>query len=374
MSFRIEAKNYRGLVDINWLIPAGLSAIVGANGAGKTTLLFLFDILRRASSRIAGPEPALSAYGTRALRYAGATLNEPVMFGASLGGLRWSFEAFPEGGGIRAYCAERLTKDDRVIFDRPAGRRTVTWNGSEIPTDQRAIIRMLSDAELAEEFSGKPLLDHLSRCRIYYDYDLRAVRQGSEDSSHTWLHWSGQNVFSVLRNWRDKSAEREREEFVIDSLKECFGFFGGLDYERSGSVVEGCLVPRRFPRTPIPAAHTAKGWLTALLHFTAVAGASRGDVIGIDGFENELHPRALERALKAIHAYAEDLGISVVLATQSPSVLDWFDPQPERVFVLDRGLRPGPKPLTDLKTEEWLAHFRLGRVYAEGDFGTETEG
>jgi predicted ATPase len=374
MSLVIEARNYRGLVHIEWRIPPGLSVVVGANGAGKSTLLFLLDLLGRATSRNAGPAPALATYGLRQFRYLGAPDSEPVVLGAQLDEVRWSFEAFPEGGGVRPHCAERLISGDQTIFERPAGSPTVTWKGLPVKTDQRAIIRMLADAELQGGFAGSALLDALSRCRLYYDYDLRGIRLGSEDTSHTSLSGSGQNVFSVLRNWRDRTADRPREDFVINSLRECFSFFGGLDYQKGGKIVEGWVVPRKFARQSFPVMQVANGWLVALLHFTAVAGADRDQVVGIDEFENALHPRAVRNALDLIHAYAEANGVSVVLTTQSAQVLDWFDAYPEKVFVLDRGLRPGPRPITELRSQEWLAHFRLGREFADGDFGVETEG
>src|SRR5271170_1209858 len=50
MSLAIQAKNYRGLVEVDWTVPPGLSVVVGANGAGKTTLLLLFDQLSEAVS------------------------------------------------------------------------------------------------------------------------------------------------------------------------------------------------------------------------------------------------------------------------------------------------------------------------------------
>lgn len=61
----------------------------------------------------------------------------------------------------------------------------------------------------------------------------------------------------------------------------------------------------------------------------------------------------------------------MILATQSTEVLNWFDDRPERVLVMDNRLRPSPRPLTDLRSREWLSHFRLGEKYAEGDFGAD---
>ena len=371
MSLTVRTKNFRGLVDIEWTVPAGLSVLVGANGAGKTTFLFLVDILRQATARDGSLASAIDAYGgARRLKYFGAAEQESVMFGASLGDVAWSIEPVPMGGGLAAHAAERLTTSGGVVFARGAGSPTFEWRGRQVKSDARTLLRRLADADLEGTFAGRGLLEMLERCCIYFDYDLAQVRGGSVDSAHVALQNHGINVFSVLRNWRDWSENHERYAFVDESLRECFGFYGGLDFQKGGNVVEGWIKHRTLGES-FPVSHAANGWLVALLHFTAVAGANPGEVVCIDELENALHPRALLTVLELIREYAEAVGISVVVTSQSPQVLDWFDAHPERVFVLDRRHKPGPVPLTTLRSEEWLSHFRIGRKYADGDFGVE---
>ena len=344
---------------------------MGANGAGKTTLLFLMDLLRHIVGSDAGITGALEFYGgARAIKHLAAPPNEPVLLGARLDDIKWQIEVVPQSGGIMPNSAERLLMGNDVLYERVAGSPTVTWRSMSFPTDARSVFRRLAEADLTGIFPGRPLLEALKGCHIHFDYDIKRLRQGSEDSPHPRLYWNGLNAFSVLRNWKDWTPNRKRYDFVVESLRECFGFFEGLDFQRGGNITEGWVVDRGSGGL-FPAAHAADGWLVALLHFTAVAGADRGQVVGIDDFEKALHPGALRRALDLINAYAEASGISVVLTTQSPLVLDWFDNYPESVFILDRRYRPGPRRLTDLKSEEWLAHFRLGRKFADGDFGAE---
>lgn len=370
MSLVVEAKNYRGLVDISWAIPPGLSVVVGANGAGKTTLLFLLDLLRSIATRDDGLAAAVEFYGgTRALKHLGDPAG-PLVLGARTGDLAWRIAPLVRDGGLMPFAAESLRKGDEVIFDREPSSPVVMWQDKPVKTDGRSVLRRLAAADLQGSFKGRPLLDELEGCRIYHDYNLWRVRQGSEDSAHTWLQRNGINVFSVLRNWRDWTPDRPRYEFVVESLRECFGFFGDFDFQKGGNTVECWIVHRQY-RSSFPAGGAANGWLVALLHLTAIAGASAGQVVGLDDFEYALHPRALLRVLDLIKDYAAAKGISVVLTSQSTTVLDWFEEHPEHVFVLDPRYHPGPRPLTELRNEQWLSHFRLGRKYADGDFGGE---
>jgi len=373
MTMTIHARNYRGLKHVRWTIPPGLSVLVGANGAGKTTLLFLGDLLRMATStgsRDLGA--AIEWYGgARALRYLGSAPEEPIVLGIGLDDAYWEIEPVPVGGGISENPAERLFIGGEPVFQRAAGSVNFAWQGKSVSTEGRTVIRRLADSDLEGTFTGRRILDALEGYRIHHDPNLHQLRSGSEDRNHTLLHRNGFNAFSVLRNWRDWSPNRERFEFVVESLAECFGFFGGLDFQKSGDTIEGYIVQRGFHGESIPAKFAANGLIMALLHFTAVASASEGQVVAIDEFENSLHPRSIRTALELIDEYAEENGISVVLATHSTEVLNWFDSRPERVFVRDNRLEPSPQPLTELRSVEWLSHFRLGQKYAEGDFGSD---
>lgn len=375
MSITIKATNYRALLDVAWTIPDGLSVVAGANGAGKTTLLFATDILRRAVDEgSSGLGAALEHYNIGYLRSFGTSPDAPISLGVETGGVSWTIEPHPEGGGIAESPAERLVAKGDVIFERAAGDAAITWRGKTVTPRSRTLIRRLMDLDTEGTFPGKTILDALNGYHVHYDLDLRGLRRGSPDSNHRTLHPNGVNAFTVLRNWRDWSGDAFRYEHVIESLRECFGFFDKLDFQRGGSIIEGYLIHRgQGAGVPVPASICSNGWLAALGHFTAVASADPGDVVAIDEIENGLHPRAVHQALKCIDSFAAWRGISVVLATQSTEVLNWFDHRPERVFIMDGRTWPSPRPLTDLRSAEWLQHFRLGEKYAEGDLGDEGE-
>lgn len=371
MSFTIKASNYRAHKDTVWTIPEGMSAVVGVNGSGKTTLLMVGDILRRAV------DPGSSGLGAAIEEYSGAghirnfhaLPEDHIQLGVTVDGISWEIEPHPQGAGISENAAERLMVDGAIYFERAAGNATLPWNGKTISTGSRTVLQRLGELDLDGTFPGKKILDTLAGYRLHYDLDLRSLRRGSPDTTHKFLHKSGYNAFSVLRNWRDWSGDAFRYEFVVDSLKACFGFFEKLDFQKGGNTIEGYLVHRGGGISP--AWEAANGWLAALGQFTAVASANAGDIVAIDEIENSLHPRAVREMLTCIQSYSERKKLSVVLATQSAEVLNWFNGQPERVYVMDRRMRPAPQPLTDMRTAEWLEHFQLGDKYAEGDFGGE---
>jgi predicted ATPase len=101
-----------------------------------------------------------------------------------------------------------------------------------------------------------------------------------------------------------------------------------------------------------------------MLHLAAIASAPDGSIVAIDEFENGLHPHAIRALLGAIRERAGARGLTVVLATHSPTLLNCFDAEPERVFVIERSPESQPRALTEVKKREWLAHFALGDLYS----------
>jgi predicted ATPase len=255
---------------------------------------------------------------------------------------------------------------DRAQFMSIAGNAELT--GSPQLADWLA----LKTAEYMPEAQG--LLALLSRYRLYASYDLMALRRsGSPDSSERRLGQRGTNVFSVLRNWRDRREDRERYTFVMDGLRDLFeDFFEDIDFAKAAQVVGADMHLKRGR------AHSASlapdGWFAALLHLTAVASTDDGDVIAIDEPENALHPHAIKLLLEHVRVWSQRRSVTILLATHSPVIISDFDTRPEQLFVMQHDQPVSPVPVTDLKERDWLAHFTLGDLYTREEFGAPLDG
>jgi predicted ATPase len=209
----------------------------------------------------------------------------------------------------------------------------------------------------------------LWRYRLYGLDDLEELRRsGSPDSGARRLDRRGANVFSVLRNWRDKKQDHRRHEFVVDGLREIFAdFFDDLDFEKAAQVV-GADLHLKGGRVH-SASLAPDGWFVALLHLTAVASTDDGDLIAIDEPENALHPRAIKLLLERMRDWSRRNAVTVLLATHSPVIISDFDTRPEQLFVMQQDQPVCPVAVTALKEREWLAHFALGDLYMREEFG-----
>jgi predicted ATPase len=195
---------------------------------------------------------------------------------------------------------------------------------------------------------------------------------GSQHSSDLFLDPTGQNVFTVLRNWSLQRETRPRFQFVIDGLREAFPGFEELDVEQAGTTVT--VAVHRAGGRKLPIAQESTGFLGAMLHLTAIASAGPGSVVAIDQIEDSLHPEIIRCLLRCAGRWAARHRLCVLLATHSPVVLDQFKEEPEHVFVMEPGREEQPARLDELHDPEWLAHFSLGDLYAHDEFGAQRPG
>jgi predicted ATPase len=356
MPFRLQVRNYRGLRAIDWS-PEGVCALVGPNGSGKTTLLDVPALLGDALDR--GLARALESHGGIKARNLYAPEREPYDFTITLGDTVWRLAPFLAESGFRS--EENLVVDGSMVFTREPGADNARFVDNERPVHDGLALSVSPAAE--------SLHQALSRYRVYRGYDLERLRAvGSSDSSGRRLDQHGRNVFTVLRNWRDKKSDRGRYAFVIDGLREVFSdFFDDLEFEKAGLVVGADL---RLKGDHVHAASLAPdGWFVALLHLTAIASTDDGDLIAIDEPENALHPHAIKLLLERMRAWSRRRSVTVMLATHSPVIINDFETCPEQLFVMQQDRPVNPVSVVDLKERDWLAHFALGDLYVREEFG-----
>jgi predicted ATPase len=375
MRFSLKVRNYRGLREIDWS-PDGVCALVGANGSGKTTLLDVPALLRDALER--GLARALEEHGGIAnARNLHAPNGAPYDFQVGADEIYWHMAPMETAEGFRP--AETVTEEMRTLVAREGGADTVLILGDSRPTRDSLAFRVALD-ELSDLPSGTKMIDGvaalgraLTRYRLYAHYDLRTLRRsGSSDSTERRLAQDGNNVFSVLRNWRDKKDDRHRYRFVLDGLRELFrDFFDDLDFSKAAQVIGAEL--RLSGEKAVSASLAPDGWYAGLLHLTAVASTNPGDLIAIDEPENALHPHAIKLLLQHMRAWAQRHSTTILLATHSPVIIDAFRECPEQLYVMEHAERSLPISLSQLKDPGWLAHFSLGDLYAREEFGAPSD-
>lgn len=386
MSFTLHVQNLRALRRVEWA-PEGTCALVGANGSGKSTLLQALRFLNVAVSR--GVEEGfrqtfVSSYGLRS-RSAEEGASITIRYVTDNGA--WAVELNPRGTSIAWPAAEgfRAQRDLLRSWSRPEGLAHATPVGGEpvggepfpIGRSANLAVEQLALSELDDwRIPAAALVSAFERIRVYHDPDIWSLRmQGSPTSADSLLHRRGQNAFAVLRTWHERREHRHRHQFVLDGMRAAFpSICGDLDFESAGQTTFVRLWPPGS-ELPTPIANEANGVLALLVYLCDIASGEPGGLVAIDEPENSLHPHALRELLASAEAWSQTHATTIVLATHSPVILNELSDAPERVWVMrtNAGDTPNPTRLDQLKNPDWLRHFSLGTLYANGELGSNDD-
>ncbi len=367
MKLLIWCRNYRGLPSVGFQ-PSGVCALVGANGSGKSTLLSAFEFLRNLFLR--STQSAISLDGGHwGLRNLNSNPDAPVWIGVNLDGKEWRIELSLLGTNGECFLHEGIWSGNENLIDVTSNIEHFRYRDSELTRGDGSALRLVWD--LFHDPAIEDIVNFVRSIRTYRHYHLSQLREhGSRVDSDLYLLRHGQNLFAVLRNWRDRRDLRPSYDFVIESLRAAFpNFFDDLDFYGDAQTVRAKVYLQGVPE-PMPLTFVPDGLLVSMLHLVAVAGSPGKSFVAIDDFENYLHPFAIRSLIESIRAWGERRDLCVLLVTHSPVVLDEFRSQPEQVFVMDLDPPNKPIPLDVLRDPEWLAHFSLGNLYSHLEFGS----
>lgn len=215
----------------------------------------------------------------------------------------------------------------------------------------------------------QPLVDALNGIRVYGVYDLEILRGPARDVRRGYLLTSGWNLWSLLAAWKSSPRSYEGQfEWVMDAMRDAFPDVVG-DLEFDGLTPHGIIFPPGVgdPDAGLPAMLAADGVLTGFLHLTAVAGAAHGAILAFDEMENQLHPFAIRSILGSMRRRAEERELTILLTTHSPTLMDAFEGEEHRFYVMEPGRSPLPVAVSELHDPVWLTSFSLGQRYDRGD-------
>jgi predicted ATPase len=380
MALELSVENFGPFRAARWPIPEGVSVLVGPNGAGKSTLLSALRFWSTAF--VSGLPPAVQELGgIERLRHWDAPAADMVRLHArdNAATAVWSVTLAMEGANLHGSIGETVLAGPReYILREPLTEhglldgRKYSFRANQLALDLRTFAA-LPETERSQFVTsmGWALAPALGS-RVYRTASFQVERLRSSGSSHsaeTMLQPDGGNVFTVLRNWRDKRATANRWDFVREGMRAVFpGQFEDLEFETAGHTIAArVILPGRT--ASVPHHLMSDGWFNGLLLLTALASADRRSLIAIDEVENGLHPFAIHELLRLFRERAREFDLAVVCATHSPVVLDQFHEEREAVFVLEPDLPTTPIALTDHPDAEWLQHFSVGDSYAHARLG-----
>jgi predicted ATPase len=378
--FTIVIQNLRALHRVRWS-PQGTCALVGANGAGKSTLLLVLKALRYALDGGLGPAIEVVLGGTTGLRCWEALQDELIEVRVDLEDLSWRIRLVARltpAGAVTGYFGvdEVLTRGDTDILSKNMSGMTHRGQQLVAGPDGRLGLSIILDAQRNDADVGR-MARFIRGITVFMDPDLWYLReQGSRTTESQVLLGRSTNAFAVLRRWSQERPHRHRHQFVVEGLKAAFPGVTDLDFQEAGQTVVARVFRARKAREepePSPMSSEASGLIAMLVLLCDVASAEDGGVVAIDDPETALHPYAIRAFMRRTSAWARQHGLTVLLATHSTVLLDELTATPSQVFVMTPGQDEAPVALDKLKDPAWLAGFRIGELYADGEIGSNED-
>lgn len=340
----ITIEGFRSIAGIEKLELRPINVLIGANGSGKSNFINAFSLLRSCA------EDRLDNF---VVRTGGADRN--LFFGAKTTP-QIHVEASFGDGAERHNILLAATEDDRLgILSESAGGDAAT-----------RYYRDASDVDLMTFLRSR-----LERWRVYHFHDsgngARILRDANLNDNRL-LREDGENLSSFLYLLQQKEPNAYR--LIKNTFRMAAPFFDDFVLEPLAQNEQMIRLEWRHRQSDdhFDISTLSDGSLRFLALATLLLQPPRlrPSTILLDEPELGLHPYAVAMLCSLIQSVSVET--QVVLATQSPYLVDQF--QPEDIVVVDRVSGESRfRRLSTPELETWLNDYSLGDLWLKNELG-----
>jgi predicted ATPase len=356
----ITVKGFKSIASIEKLPLRGINVVIGPNGSGKSNFIGVFSFLH------AIREGRLKDYVTRAggaekILYFGSKTTKQLE-------IHVSFNA-----GVNQYSLKLSPTENDLLF--PSEERVYFWdkNYYKVPFDQELQVRG-TEAGISDPFPKRTaswVRQHLGSWRIYHFHDTSSsspMKKTTDVEDNRFLRPDGSNLAAFLYYLREK--HQESYGLIVRTVQRVTPFFD--DFMLEPSKLNPTKIQLEWRHKNSDQYFDASSLSDGTLRFIGLAtlllqpNNYRPSVILVDEPELGLHPYAITMLAAMVKSVAEKT--QVILSTQSPFLLDQFEP--EDVLVADR--QEDSTHFTRLSSERlasWLDEYSLGQLWEKNELG-----
>ena len=343
----ISVEGFRSIARLDRLALRPINVLIGANGSGKSNLIQIFALLRALHDGRLDQYIGRTGGAERNLHF-GTKVTDRLRVGVTFkDGKTYDVDLQPD-------FEDRLRLNERSV--------------GPIPRDlARSFTGELTSTRLFDAMEH----ERVDRWRVYHFQDTgrgAPMLRNAQLHDNRFLREDGENIAAFL--YRLKMKEQAAYNRIRDTFRFVAPFFEDFVLE---PLAVNDLMIRLVWRHRVSDAHfDISTFSDGSLRFLALAtlllqpAHLRPSVILLDEPELGLHPRAITMLCSLVKSVSVET--QVVLATQSPFVVDHFEP--EDVIVVDRldGASVFQRPSAE-RLEEWLEEYSLGDLWIKNELG-----
>ena len=357
----ITIQGFKSIASVENLKLGAINVVIGPNGSGKSNFLGVFSFLH--AIREGHLEDYVNkAGGAEKILHFGSKVTNKIH-------LKIIFQS-----ETNQYQIDLTPSSSDLLY--PGNEIVYFWNKTKYSGPVgNGLTRIGTEAGISDPKSDNKIAryvrDHLDRWRLYHFHDTSSsspMKKTATVNDNRFLRTDGSNLAAFLYYLREK--HRDSYGLVRRVVQNAVPFFD--DFRLEPLRLNSNSIQLEWKHKNSDAYFDASSLSDGTLRFIALSTLFlqpkqyRPSVILVDEPELGLHPYAI--TLLASLVKQASTKTQVILSTQSPLLLDHF--QPEDVLVADRvGSGTQFNRLNSDKLALWLEDYSLGQLWEKNELG-----
>jgi predicted ATPase len=360
---RVTLRGFKTIRELKDFAPGPLTVLIGPNGAGKSNFISFFRLLSWAMAPPGGlQEHVAKLGGASALLHDGpertSNIEARLRLITDAGENEYSFRLAHASGDILIFT------DEKYRFSRSGFPTQARWTSLDAGHREAKLIDKAKEGQRTAR-----TIHELLRKVVFHQFhntsDTARIRQKWHVEDGRWLKEDAGNLAPFL--FRLQSQQQQYYQRIVETIRLILPFFADFDFQPE---FDRLLLRWREKGTDriFEAGQAADGMLRilALLALLQQPESDLPDVLILDEPELGLHPYAIEVVAGLIRAASKN--VQVILATQSVSLIDRFDP--EDIVVVNRSGRESAfQRLGRDALTEWRDAYTLSELWEKNVIG-----
>jgi len=356
---KLTIKGFKSIKSLEDFELTNLNILIGGNGAGKSNFIDFFRMLR---AMMELPLPGLSSASLQAYIADGGG-SDDFLFGGPKVTEQIEVEMLFGVNGYRFKLAP--TTDETFLINDEArlytGGTTGWWemvSGNVTPK----LLKEINDRGYAGGRSvASYVYESISSWKIYHFHDtskFAPMRRFETIDDADYLRFDAANIAPFLLNLRDNELNVYQQ--IVETIRLVTPFFDDFILKPNRQEKVRLRWKQKGSDYPLKPHHLSDGTIRFICLTTALLQPDPPSTIIIDEPELGLHPYAIEILAELFQAASKRM--QVIVSTQSPALVDCFDPQD--VIVVNR--RNGASDFARLDPDalsSWLEDYSLGDLW-----------
>ena len=373
---KLTIKGFKSIQSLDGLDLRSINLLIGGNGAGKSNLIEFFKMLRAMMglrlAEFGDYKPSLSRFmenkgGIGNFLFGGLQqtheISAEMMFNGGRSGYRFAIR--PTADGSFALAREEFLSDGQSCWE--TGHGAISSQESCLPEMHGQAVGNKKETRCQDVFNS------IRAWQIYQFHDtsqFAGARQSSLTSSCDEFRFDGGNLAAFLHALRNGHCDsvapdvcRESYGQIVDTVRLAAPYFDDFILEPYKEGVDEKIRLQWRQRDMLmkfQPHHLSDGTLRFMCLSTVLLQPTPPDLIIIDEPELGLHPEAIEALAELVRRCSSRT--QFILATQSPTLADFF--RPEEVLTVNRvnGASVFERQSSG-RLDKWLESYSIGQLW-----------